>query len=217
MFKLIWQKKFVILTLVALVALLPMAITKQSLALSKTIVTAIGIDFDNGEYKIVCEHIIFNFDPFGVMERELVSATAPTIDEALKEISHNQGRTISFSHCTVILLGDGLQGKNLLNLLRPFLLNSDLNNSAALFWTEEDVHDLLEASIEIGDVRSAKLQQIAEFNRTNRNFKATTLERFFKDSLGRSGRAKITIMSKGDNNSLENTGEVIRFYRGNFI
>jgi len=212
---LIWSKKFVILTLALLVAVLPMAITKQPLALSKTIVTAIGIDKIDDEYKVVCEHIIFNFDPFGVMERELVSAEAPTIDEALDEIGRHQGRTISFSHCTIILLGNGLEEENIMDLLRPFLLNSTLNNSAVLLWTEDDVEELLQASIEIGDVRSAKLQQIAEFNRNDARFKSTNLESFFKDSLGRDGRAKITIVRKGDN-ELENSGRFVKFIRGIF-
>ncbi|MCL2755592.1 MAG: hypothetical protein FWE45_00890 [Firmicutes bacterium] len=214
MFKVIWAKKFLILFLVALIAVLPMAMTKQPLALSQTIVTALGIDKINGEYKVVCEHIIFNFDPFGVMERELVTATAPSIDDAFNEIGRSQGRTISFSHCTIIILGDGLREENFADLLKPFLLKSTLSNSAVLLYTDDDIEELMQASIEIGDVRSAKLQQIAEFNRQDNRFTSTSLERFFKDSLGRNRMSKITKVRIGENDTIENEGEYVTLSRG---
>jgi len=216
MWKTLWRKKFVIIALAFLVAFLPMAMTRDASVLSKTIVTAIGIDKSGGEVSVTIESLIFNFDPFGVPERELTSATAPTIDEALYEISLNMGRRISFSHTSLILLGAGLDDTDLTELLHPFLLKPQLNNGAVLMWTEDDVETVLQTSIDTGDVRSAKLQQLATFNaKPTTDRISTSLEEFFRNSLGRSGNARINIIEL-DGDELVNSDRTARFNRGKY-
>ena len=213
-FQTLWRKKFIIITLAILVAMLPHALTAEASVLSKTIVTAIGIDKVNGEYEIITESIIFNFDPFGVPERELDVAHAPTIEQALAEIGMNKGRKISFSHTTLILLGKGLADEDLTLLLHPFLVMPQLNNGAVLMWTQDPLEDTLQASIDTGDVRSAKLQQIAEFNKRKTHERiATSLEQFFRGSLGTEGVAKLNIIELEDK-ELINGDRVAMFYRG---
>ena len=214
MFKALWKKKFVIITLALLVAFLPMAMTKEATVLGKTIVTAIGIDKQNDEYAVFIESMIFNFDPFGVPERELTSATAPTIDAALEEIGMNMGRKISFSHCSIILLGSGLVDEDLVELLFPFLKKPQLSNGAVMMYTDDDVEEVMRISEETGDVRSAKLQQIAAFNKNRTNQRiATTLEEFFRNSKGRDGRARLSVIEIEDE-ALVNSDRVVELEFG---
>ena len=204
-FKLLWRKKFVILVLALLVAFLPMAMTKEATALSKTIVTALGIDIQDGRYLVHTESFVFNFDPFGVPERKLSTALAPTIDEALAEIGMNQGRSLSFSHCSLVLLGSGLENTDLVELLMPFLKMPRFSNAAVLMWTNDDVEEVLSVSQATGDVRSAKLQQIAAFNSKKTTPRVSTnLEQFMRNMLGREGRAELNIIE------LETQGEETR-------
>jgi len=203
MFKMLWRKKFIIITLAVLLAFLPMAMTKEATVLGKTVITAIGLDKQNDEYIVWTESLIFNFDPFGVPERQITTAAASTIDEAFEEISLNMGRKLSFSHCSIILLGSGLEDVNLRELLWPFLLKPQLNNRAVLMWTDDDVGDVLQVSVDTGDVRSAKLQQIAAFNTKDRRRVATTLE-----ELARSETVHLNVIAI-ENDGLVNSELVI--------
>ena len=213
MFKLLWEKKIAIIVAVLLVVLLPIAMTKESIVLSKTIVTAVGIEkTHDGKYTVYTEVIIFNFDPFGVQEREIHQSTAQTIDEALIEIGVNRGKTISLSHCTIITLDHSLKDENLMELLDVFLQRNDLNNSAVLFWTTSGVEKLMEASIERGDARAGLLQQIAAFNRNRDGFTSTNLELFFKDML-RNQKAKIPLVEVDKEGQLINVDDFRWIYR----
>ena len=206
--RIIWRKKFVIVGLVLLVALLPMAVTKESIVLSKTIVTAVGIDVEDGEYTVYAEVLIFNFDPFGVPEREIHKATDKDIEKAIVEIGRNRGRTVSFSHCSVIVLGKGLDKEEDLGaLLMPFYKRPDLNNGAVVIWTGNGVEELLNSSIELGDARSAMLQQIAEFNRKSKSHTHTNLERVMRAAIGGERSVKVAKISLVEE-ELVNSGAV---------
>ena len=195
----IWQKKFALIAIALLIALLPMAVTKETVVLSKTLLTAIGIERDGTGFAVHGEALIFNFDPFGIQEREVWSATADTIEECLTIIGRNRGRTVSLSHCTIILLSEDMLTDTLTDDLRYLLDRTDLNNSCVLFPTDVPVDDLLHASRERGDARSALLQQIGTFNRMRDNhFVGTTLERFYMDMLGKNATSKIGLIGLQD-------------------
>lgn len=183
--QLLWAKKFLILAIALLVAFLPMALTQEAVVLSKALLTSIGIemDEDNEQYVVWGEHMIFNFDPFGVPERELVSGRGKDLDEAFVEMGRNLGKTVSLSHCTIIILHESLQGENIAELLWDFFKDPHPVNSCILFYTESGVGDLMDASINRGDARSGRLQQIAEFNRRQRKMESANLEDFMKSSV----------------------------------
>jgi len=209
----IWQRKFLIIILAMLIALLPMAVSRQSMALTRTILTAIGIDKDGSDIVVYGEHVLFNFDPFGIPERHIAVGRGETLDAALREISVNMGRTISFSHCTLIIIGSELYDTDLVELMQPLYDNNQLNNAAALVYTESDVETLIETSIESGDVRSAKLQQIVEFNRTHEDKYFTSLERFFKANAREHRTAKMPVINV-EGGDLQNTGDAVTFVGG---
>ena len=212
----VWDKKFLLITITVLVALLPVAVSSQSMALTRTILTAIGIDMEDDEIIVYGEHVLFNFDPFGIPERHIATGRGATIQDALDEIGVNMGRTISFSHVTLIIIGNGLAEENLFEMLKPFLKQSQLNSSTALVYTESNIETLLQTSIDKGDVRSAKLQQIAEFNRTHKDKYYTSLERFMKNNMRLEAVAFIPVLneSQGD---IENTGTKAKFANGIFV
>jgi len=212
-FKLIWAKKFLLLILVLLVALLPMAMSRESVALSKTIFTAMGIDKVDGEYIVYGEAFIFNFDPFGVMEREIVIGKGDTIDDAMAEIGRNMGKTVSLSHCTVMILGKGLGDENFLDLLKPFVVTPQFSNSCVIFYTQDDVGEIMQLSLDTGDARSGRIHQIAEFNRRHEKFHATTLDKFFRSSLRGDKTASVAILSISDD-IIQNEGIYATFIDG---
>ncbi|MCL2229101.1 MAG: hypothetical protein FWC00_04715 [Firmicutes bacterium] len=210
---LLWQKKILIVFLVFMVAFVPFAMTQQSVVLERAIVTGLAIDKQDGKYVVYTEVLMFNFDPFGVPERELLKATADNLQDALREIGDNEGRIVSLSHCTVITLGSGLEGENILDLLMPFMLEPHPSNACVLFYTTGDVEALMKASIETGDARSARIQQIAEFNRRQNRFVHADIEDFFKRSKSGDRTVRVAVLSEQEG-TISNTGAEAIFVDG---
>jgi len=210
MFKLLWQKKFLLIFLAIVIALLPVAATKQPVVLSKALVTCFGIDYADGVYKVYGEKVIFNFDPFGILERKTLSDEGETVEKAMKAIERSFGRKISFTHCTLIILGKGLVENKprdeILVALEYFYERRELSNSAAVITSKSDMEKLLEVSDELGDVQSGLLQRLVEFNRKDSQKTFINLQKVFKQY--KKGRAiRIPIINVTDE-QLENDGDI---------
>jgi len=210
MFKLLWQKKFLIIFLAIILALLPVAATKQPVVLSKALVTCIGIDYSDGVYSVYGEKVIFNFDPFGVLERKVLSGDGDSFEDAMREIERSFGRKISFTHCTLIILGNGLVEHNsrdeIVHLLEYFYERRELSNAAAVIHTTSDLEKLIETSNKLGDVQSGLLQRLVEFNRRDREKSFINLEDLFK-RYKRGRPINIPIINEIDG-ALENEGNL---------
>jgi hypothetical protein len=71
----------------------------------------------------------------------------------------------------------------------------------------------MNTSIEQGDARSAKLQQVAKFNKREKGFVSTSIERFFRLSLGREKTAKVAVVTEKEG-AVENNGDTALFIEG---
>jgi len=207
---LLWRKKYLFIIIAFTVAILPFAITKESVVLSRAIMTAIAIDYVDDEYVVVGEHFIFNFDPFGVMEREVIVGRGESIDKAIDDIGRNMGKTVSLTHTTIFILGEGLKDKDLADMLIPFAKMPHVRNDAQLFYTTSDIEKLVQASIDTGDARSGRIQQIATYNRKQDHMPAVNLEGFLKDSLRSNSVASIPVLELVDG-VIQNDGKVMSF------
>ena len=216
MLNLLWQKKFLILVLALLIALLPIAMTKEPVVLSRALLTSIGIEKDGDTYTIHAEHFIFNFDPFGVMEREIVSGEGKSVQEALTNLGTRLGKSTSLTHCTIIILGKGLESHNMLELLRPLLLKPQLDNDCMLFYTQSDIEPLMQTSIETGDARSGRIHVIAQFNQRQQMHSSVTLEKFFRQSLAGNQTVRMPRVNLQDD-QIENDGTYATFLGGKLL
>jgi len=213
--KSVWDKKFLLILLAFMIIFLPVAMTREPVVLSKLLLTSIGIEKDESGYVVHGEIFIFNFDPFGVMERELVKGEGATVDEALTNMGHNLGQTPSLSHCSVIILGNGTQGEDILELLKPFATSSQINNSCALFYTTSDMEELMQTSIDTGDARSGRIHAISAFNKRQNKMTSTNLEQFFIGSMHGNKTIHISRLTVEDNRII-NERTPVKFIAGRF-
>jgi hypothetical protein len=214
MFQLLWKKKALIIFLVALIALLPTALARPAQMLEKAIFTTIAISHENNQYSLTGEMVINQPTEIrGEPKTILITERGATIEQVFNKISASTGREISLSHCTLIIITDTTDGKNLSTILRYFQNKTELNNNCALIYTKSDVNDLLEKSRELADPRGGMLNQIAKFNQRSVHGRPTTLERFFKDTK-RIGGATIMGTVELIDDTIENPLETAVFKNG---
>ena len=194
----VWNKKFLLIIMVALVALLPMAMAKESIVLRKALFTSIGVDYIDNEYHVYGEIFKFGFDPFAEMERELYIGKGTSLQGALDDLERNLGKTPSFSHCSLFIIGKGLVDRDLLQLMKPFALKPQMSNSCIVLYSESDLGQLIQTSLDLGDPRAGRLQFIANFNKRTRGFVSTNMERFFKDSMRGDRTVKVAKVEESD-------------------
>jgi hypothetical protein len=137
MYRLLWQKKALIAFLGLIVCLLPGALSKPAQMMTKVVLTEITIDMAVGEYSLSGLMMVGE-------ETEVVEATAPSVAEAINKIATEQGRQVSFAHCTQIVLGEGLADENVYDVLKYFYYRAELNNNCNLSWKAAGVGATME-------------------------------------------------------------------------
>lgn len=216
-FKTLWKNKVFIVFLAVVVALAPQAAARPAQMLSKTLLTTVGINKVADGYEVSGEMIINKADQPQSAERKtvMVSATAPTIGEAVNKISASQGREVSFAHTTLIIVASGLDGEDVTKPLTYFLQKTEINNGASVVYTKDDPKALIEASIKQAIAQGGMLGQTAKYNQDNVIGKPTSLETFFKDSLRKSATT-ITPVVALDGEEIGNNLAIAIFHNGKF-
>ena len=173
MFRLLWNKKALILLLAVFVALLPQAAGRPAQMLSKTLLTSVGIDKQDGEYVLYGQEVKIPKGGQTSGTETVVEGGGVSLGAAINKLAATTGREVSLAHCNLIVLGAGLDGENIAELLKYFLNRAELNNNCTILYTKEPVKDMLDEQ-----------QQLrAKFASDNAFGKPPTLERFFKDYL----------------------------------
>ena len=165
MFRLLWQKKALILFLVVLVVLLPTAMSRPAQMMSKTVLTEITIDKVGEQYTLTGKKAEISSPSAQAgglgggggagsgapTEKKELTASGPSVAAAINKMSATTEKEVSFAHCSSMVLGEGLAGENLADLLEFFLHRTEIHNNIALSWKEKG--------------------------------RATTLEKFYKDYM----------------------------------
>jgi len=155
MFRILWQKKALILFLVVLLVLLPGAVSRPAQMLSKAVLTEITIDKAGGEYVLTGEMVIneagggiggggMGGGGEGEKRTKTLVATGASLGDAINKMSASQSKQVSFAHCNLMIMGEGLAGENLADLLRYFLHRTEINNNCAVAWKEKGRKTTLE-------------------------------------------------------------------------
>jgi len=138
MFRLLWQKKALIAFLIVLIVLLPSAASRPAQMLSKTLLSEITIDKVDNEYTLTGKKVETKpGSQTSEKETKPLETAGPSVGAAINKMSADSGQEVSFAHCTLIVLGEGLRDENLADLLKYFLHRTELNNNCELAWKEK--------------------------------------------------------------------------------
>ena len=99
------------------------------------LVTAIGIDYSGGIYKLYYEAVITNTEKEG-QRREVLTATGRTLLQTVKKIEKQATLPLLTSHCGVVAVGNGITRTKLLGIMRYCKENRDIPLSIQLIKTD---------------------------------------------------------------------------------
>jgi|GEM_PF-3583536 len=213
MFKILWQKKVVIVSLVLFLILFPAVSVRPAQMLGQTLFLSIGIDKKTDGYEVSAIISVSQFSPTGTATTKAISGSGNSVNAAIKKIEADQGREISLAHCNLIVAGSGLADENLAATLHYFLRLYEMSNNALIVYTDGDVKKLLETSI--ADKTGATggiLETIAASDKT------ATLDEFYKNYLRPSSANIVNIINLNNGgDALDNLGDGAVFKKGKKI
>jgi len=129
------SRALTIACLALVIALLPPALARGAQANQKTILTEIEITRTASEYTIVAAPL---------NDSAHISASAPSIPEALNKIALDTNKSVSLAHCTDIILKSGFENTNIAPTLEYFLNRSELNNNCQISYAAKGIDTPLE-------------------------------------------------------------------------
>jgi len=214
MFRVLWAKKSLIVFLVLIVAFVPAAIIKPAQMMTKSVVTALGIDkLSTGEYQI-SGHVVENkFNPTGAVEKVVfASAIGATVEEATVNLGASMGAPVGLKHCGVLLIGSSMQDENVALIFEQFIKNGDLSNNSFVVYTEGSAVEMLEATVGNNKI----LHKVLDYNRREVFSKKSNIDVFYKDYLESKSQSFIAVLNVGSDGIVENKGIGAIFKNGKF-
>ena len=215
MLRTLWRKKVLVVFLAALLILFPAASVKPAQALSKNIFLSVGIEKSADGFTVMGVPMSGSGSSGGAEKTKLVTADGATVEDAIKQMTADQGREVSLAHCNSIILGASLAGLNTAEILKYFIEKFEISNNALLIWTDALVEKVLETSFAAGsDSPGGLVETIAAYNQETLFKRPLTLDKFYKDYLkGRDGYMSAVVLTDDE---LRNTKQLAAFAGGVF-
>ena len=149
--KKMWVNKTLTLFLIFFIITFPTAIYQESEFEKRAILTSIGIDKTDGKYEF-SGLVVVEEDPMKISSNvELVSSEGENISEAVYKLSITLGKEIGLAHCDSIVVGEGLDDENLVDILDYFIRTSNLTKNTNLISCPGSAKELLQVNTENKD------------------------------------------------------------------
>lgn len=126
-----------------------------------SIITAIGIDYQNNEYLITAQTTVPEAtDTNAENQKAEISATGKTVGEALKNTGDITGWFPKLAFCNLIVIGNGLKDTNVVNVLDYFAKSLRIQDSATIVLAEGKAQELLTHATPLDNISSFAIQKI---------------------------------------------------------
>ena len=148
--KYILRNKILLVVFVLVVALFPNIIALPQQSRTENIITAMGIDKNNGEYEVSIQYVIpFADSPSNSLK--VMSGKGETVGDAVENMDREYGKNSGFAHCRAVIFNDEACENNLTEIL-DFLLRIKTNtNDIVLINTKDSAKKLLESVYRLDD------------------------------------------------------------------
>lgn len=168
--------------------LIPQSLNVQSELNMRVVVSAIAIDYEEGEYSVTAQVVKpSSTTEGGSAEIDFLSAKGKTIVSAVEEVSFVLGRTTGFSHIGAIVLGQGvLKEEKTMEALDYFVREKGILNSALLLVAEDKAKDELEKTKKLQLSSAVGIQKTFLYKELNSNAVMMQLQTFFNDYFAKS-------------------------------
>ena len=225
------DNKILIAILLIIAIGFPTAIFKKAQGELTTIVVAVGIDKEEGKYRISIQSAnslikntqtsaSINAQGDSTPKLEVVDELGESLTDAINKLEIKTGRTLGFEHCHLIVLSDSVTSENCKNVLDFFYRKANITLGAYLISTDKSAKTVLEKTCESENTSTSNLQKNLGFNKNNfASANLTTIGDFFNDFYSESKTSSMaflkseTVMESGSS-LVENNGDSAIFYNG---
>ncbi len=193
--------KYFLFLLIFFVIMLPLTISMPAQTDTRAIVTGISIDKKDDNFNIGLQLISPKSNISSNENLQIVEDDGSSLYNCISNLSIKLGKIIGFEHANIIILGEGIIGEDVMNILDYLYRNHKITMSAIVLQCKGKAKDLLESSAELNNNSSSSLQNNLGFNNNIvETASATTLGAFFNDYFSFSGTSLISVIETPDKN-----------------
>jgi len=189
--------------LALIVLMFPTTLYNESDKDRTLVVTSIGIDKEEDNYKLTLLAVIPKGSEDISANLEIFSAQGETISEALEDASTNTGKDVGLAHCDSLIFANNILNENISQILDYFIRTSNLATNASLIIAEEKAEDLIKATKSSNNYLDLSLKSVVMHDEKSSMLDNVTIEAFYKSYLSKGGTFCMPMLTtdKQDNSS----------------
>lgn len=181
------------------ILMFPTTLYNQSDKDRTLVVTSIGIDKEEENYKLTILAVIPKGSEDISANLEIFSAVGKTISEALEDASTNTGKDVGLAHCDSLIISNNILNENISHILDYFIRTSNLATNASLIIAEDKAEDLIKATKSSNNYLDLSLKSIVMHDEKASMLDNVTIEAFYKSYLSKSGTFCMPILTTEKN------------------
>lgn len=163
---------------------LPESFIKENQGEIVAIITSVGLDREkeSKDYLLTCQ--VISPDTTGQNQQKvaLVNEKGETLTDALTNLSQKLGKRVGLDHCSVVAIGESLNGDEILPILDHFYREGNISLNSVLVNVKGAAVDLIKQSSELNNLSSGSIQNNFNFNKDFfGSSKISTLGTFFNE------------------------------------
>lgn len=187
--------KYFLLLLIFFLIMIPITINLPAQTDTRAIVTGISIDKKQDNYLVGLQLISPQSNINNNENLQIVEDEGESFYNCIANLSIKLGKIVGFEHANIIIIGEDVQGDDVMNLLDYLFRNYKITMSTILIQCKGQAKALLETSAELNNNSSSSLQNNLGYN----NFlietaNTTTIGNFFNDYYSFSGTSLISVI-----------------------
>ncbi|MBE5757870.1 MAG: hypothetical protein E7345_02950 [Clostridiales bacterium] len=186
-YKKIMRNKIFYVFLIIIVIMFPSTLYNESDKDRTLVVTSIGIDKEDNDYKLTVLAVIPKGSEDISANLEIFTSKGETIAEALDQASANTGKEVGLAHCDSIVLSQDILNDNISIILDYFIRTSNLATNASLIISENSAEELIKATKSSNNYLDLSLKSIVMHDEKSSMLNNTTIESFYKTYFSKSG------------------------------
>lgn len=189
---------------------LPISIALPAQTDTRAIVTGISIDKKEDKYNVALQLITPQSNISNNENLQIVEDEGDSVFDCINNLGIKLGKYVGLEHTNIMIIGDGLQNDDLMNLFDYLYRSSKITLSTIIVYTDGDAKQLLETSAELNNNSSSSLQNNLGFNTgIIETSQVATLGSFFNDYFSYSSLARVPLIEvkQKEENSNQSGGQ----------
>lgn len=188
--------------LIMMIILIPSSFSLHAQTEDRSIVIAMGIDkTESDQYEVSIEFVVPRYATTYNQNAQVISAVGVNTTDAFVGLSLHVGRIIGLSHCSTILIGESLNGEDIIEIIDQVLRGKRVNYNAQLIYAQGSAKEILQKAIEIDVGYNLNINEIVQFNDLFINAKTLLLSDFYKTYYQGYGASFMPVLSLSEKDS----------------